>query len=105
MRRYVLFFLGLLLASPLFAQALDRCRKNNPGWLECRVNSDCVIISNPCGHPTDAANARHRKLAEACNAEVGRAIGCPSSKEKIELVPKAICQNKVCSVEKITGAM
>jgi len=80
----------------------DSCQKENPKWFQCEKDSDCTVISNPCGHPTAAANNKYFKEAEKCNIHQGVALGCVSWNDMGGGKTKAFCKNKVCCAEKMS---
>ena len=60
---------------------MTNCKDWQPQWGDCKMDTDCVVISNPCGWPTSAANKIFSDKAFACNRLEGTAISCPSWNE------------------------
>ncbi len=102
-----ILYLALLLFTSRSAFAvheqdlLKSCRHKNPNWFQCNKDSDCIIVGNVCGWPTEAANREHSDAASACYRHLGAIIGCPSYDEKRDGKYKAICEARICAVEKI----
>jgi len=66
----------LFLSTPAAADSLTPCKDETPAWRSCKSEADCVIISNPCGWPSDAANKAFADQAQHCNIRRGAAMGC-----------------------------
>lgn len=83
MRKFYMFTVLLLIFSILlpvqtFAESLSPCKDENPQWRSCKIEKDCVIVSNPCGWPSDAAHQTFAEKAGKCNRYRGAAMGCPA---------------------------
>lgn len=85
----------ILLLTPAVSGA-NECRSVNPSWYECQSDSDCEIIYNPCGWPTEASSAKHAEEAKRCNRLQGVAIDCATYDPTIMGVFTSKCQSGVC---------
>lgn len=95
---FVIIIFGISFSAS--SNAFDSCQKENPKWFECEKNEDCVVISNPCGHPTAAANKKFSKEAEKCNIHKGAVLDCASWSDMGGGKTQSFCKNKVCYAEK-----
>ena len=66
----------VFLSAPVAAETFESCKDENAAWRSCKSAADCVIISNPCGWPSDAANKAFAEQAQHCNVRRGAAMGC-----------------------------
>ncbi len=100
MRPLILLLVNL---APVLLQAgpFEACQKENPTWFRCTQDSDCVVISNPCGHPTAAAHKKFSAKAEQCNIQKGAALGCVSWETMGGGKTQAVCRNKVCTTKPV----
>ena len=99
-----MLFMSIVLGISFSASSslFDSCQKENQKWFECEKDHDCVVISNPCGHPTAAASKRFSKEAETCNIHKGAALSCASWSDMGGGKTQAFCKNKICYAEKIS---
>lgn len=67
---------------PNLAAAVGDCKGWKPAWSLCKTDSDCVVVSNPCGWPTSAANKASFEEAFKCNRIEGAALDCATWDEK-----------------------
>lgn len=72
----LILFLGCFLSAGAFAEPLPSCKDEDPHWRSCKSAKDCVLVSNPCGWPSDAANQNFAVKAEKCNRHRGAAMSC-----------------------------
>ena len=72
----LLLALTVFLSAPVNAETLPSCKDENAAWRSCKTEADCVIVPNPCGWPSDAANQNFANKAEECNRHRGAAMGC-----------------------------
>lgn len=87
----------------VFGSPFEECEKESLKWFECVKNSDCTVISSPCGHPTAAANNKYYKNAERCNNQKGSVLDCVAWDEKRDGKTRAICLKNVCATEKLSS--
>ena len=92
----IIFSISFSASSSMF----DSCKNENSKWFACEKNEDCVVISNPCGHPIAAANKQFSKEAEKCNIQKGAVISCPSWSGVGGESIHSFCKNKVCNTTK-----
>ncbi len=85
---------SLLFSSQI--QANEKCKNWQTSWNLCKVNSDCVIVANPCGWPTSASNKLNSKVASDCNRIEGAAISCASWSELKINKRIAVCKSGQC---------
>ncbi|MGZ3771840.1 MAG: hypothetical protein ACXVCP_19645, partial [Bdellovibrio sp.] len=78
------------------SEASDKCKQWQSSWGSCKSNSDCVLISNPCGWPTSAANKQSSEQAKKCNILEGAALSCPAWNKKNSGNRIAICDLGEC---------
>jgi len=97
--RLLILLLGLSLN--ISANPYTYCQEKEPSWFTCEKNSDCIIISNPCGHPTAASNKKFSDRAENCNIQRGASLGCVSWNVMGSGKSEAICKNYVCSTRSL----
>ena len=93
----------LLFSSQI--QANEKCQQWKKSWSTCSVNSDCIIVANPCGWPTSASNKLNSKEASDCNRIEGAAISCASWNDLKSNIRIAVCESGQCQsrVAKKTG--
>ena len=83
------------------ANSFDECSRKIPDWFTCENDNDCIIIANPCGHPTASTNKKYSNEAMKCNASQGSVLACPTWTGIGSGETKAKCLKKVCSAEKV----
>jgi hypothetical protein len=100
MKKNFIFFIYLTLTLVfLFSnqlQANEKCKQWKADWSSCNANSDCVVVSNPCGWPTSVSNKRSSEEASKCNRLEGAAISCPVWNSKTESKRIAVCVSGKC---------
>jgi len=76
---FLSLFLGfcLFLSTPAAAESFKACKNEAPAWRNCKTKADCVIVSNPCGWPSDTASKPFANQVLKCNQERGTVMGCP----------------------------
>lgn len=84
--------------------AMGNCKQWQSTWSSCKTDSDCVVISNPCGWPTSASNKKSFEEATKCNRIEGAALSCATWDEvkggkRVAVCVSGECKNK--ATEKI----
>ncbi|MFN5539806.1 MAG: hypothetical protein ACK481_07110 [Candidatus Melainabacteria bacterium] len=67
--------ISIVLAS-FGAFAMSECGVQNPFWFSCKKDSDCVVISDPCGWPTATSNNKFKNDAKNYNYCRGAVLDC-----------------------------
>jgi hypothetical protein len=96
---FLLMNISIFLLFSSHLQASEKCKQWQTRWSTCAIDSDCVVVSNPCGWPTSASNKLNSKVASDCNRIEGAAISCASwsdikSKKTIGVCESGLCQNR-----------
>lgn len=86
---------GAFLLFPSVSNA-NECRSANPSWYQCQADSDCEMISDPCGWPTVASSSQHAEEAKRCNSIAGEALDCVTYNPAVMGVFTPKCQAGVC---------
>ncbi len=95
----ITFLISLGFASTAQADIFGQCRAGSPEWYSCETDSDCKVISDPCGWPWDSANIEYADQAQQCNIMAGAVLDCVQYDRSMgSFTPK--CIDNMCSSKK-----